>query len=81
MPVVVSVRAGWLPMERVLSGTLQGLNGPDRGRFYAQSWLATHYFYSNAERFGQFGRFLTAIAEERGKAPPEVGAAAAARAS
>ena len=55
-------RAGWLRMERVLSGTLRGLNNEQRNRFYAQSWLATHYFYSNAERFAQLRRYLAAAA-------------------
>ena len=53
---------GWLPMERLLSGNLAGLDGRDRNRFYAQSWLATHYFYSNAERFGQLRAYLVALA-------------------
>lgn len=53
---------GFIPMERVLTGTMRGLDGPDTARFYAQSWLATHYFYSNAERFGQLQRFLGATA-------------------
>lgn len=53
--------AGWLPMERVLSGTLAGLDGLERARFYSQSWLAVHYFYSNADRFAQLRRYMTEV--------------------
>jgi hypothetical protein len=54
--------AGWLPMERVMSGGLSGLDGQQLNRFYAQSWLAVHYFYSSAERFAQLQRLLAATA-------------------
>ena len=53
----------WLPIERLLFGDTQGLSAEETAVFYAQSWLLTHYFYSNAERIGALQRYLVASRE------------------
>lgn len=52
------VDGGWLPLEHVLWGTLDGLNEDARFAFYAQSWLLTHWFYSTSERQQALLRYL-----------------------
>jgi hypothetical protein len=54
----------WLPWERVLGGTSAGLTPVGISMFYAQSWLLTHYFYSNAERQAAHRRYLAAVAKD-----------------
>jgi hypothetical protein len=51
----------WLPMERVLFGRAQGLDRDQAARFYAQSWLAVHYFVSDAERNAALVRYFEAL--------------------
>jgi Flp pilus assembly protein TadD len=58
------VSAPWLPWERVLSGTGGGLTPEGNAMFYAQSWLLTHYFYSNAERQAMLRRFFARLGKE-----------------
>jgi Flp pilus assembly protein TadD len=56
--------ARWLPWERVLGGTSAGLTEEGSAMYYAQSWLLTHYFYSNSDRQAQLRRYLSAVAKE-----------------
>lgn len=56
------VSGKWLPMERVLYGTARDLNLEQAQRFYAQSWLAVHYFFSTGERIKALQRFFLAVA-------------------
>ncbi len=58
------VHAQWLPWERVLGGTSNGLTAEGAAMFYAQSWLLTHYFYSNAERQAALRRYLAAVGKD-----------------
>lgn len=66
---IFSLQGEWLPMERLLSAGPFGLNGDDMGAYYAQSWLLTHYFFSNAERQAALGRLLAAV--QQGRTGPE----------
>lgn len=62
------VNGGWLPVERVLSGDLRGLNAEQRSMFYAQSWLIVHWMFSQPGRAGALNRYLAAHAKgEDGK--------------
>jgi hypothetical protein len=54
------VEGQWLPIDRVLFGTVGGLSREQMSQFYAQSWLLTHYFYSTAERQAALRRYLVA---------------------
>jgi Flp pilus assembly protein TadD len=51
----------WLPLERVLGGSPGGLTPEQTSAYYAQSWLITHYFYSNPERQAALRRYFAAI--------------------
>lgn len=53
----------WLPIERVLFGTLAGLTPEQGAQFYAQSWLVAHYFFSTPERQAALRRYLVADQE------------------
>ncbi|MGQ0559413.1 MAG: tetratricopeptide repeat protein, partial [Sphingosinicella sp.] len=55
------VEGQWLPVDRVLSGDLEGLNAEQRHLFYAQAWLITHYFFSTPERQAMLNRYMQAI--------------------
>ena len=55
----------WLPMDRILYGDSNGMDGIATTRFYAQSWLATHYFFSSAERQATLRRYL--MSERQGE--------------
>ena len=60
-------RHGWLPMEEILfSPTRTGRE--EQARFYAQSWLLTHYLLSDPARLAQFRAYLVALG--RGEEPP-----------
>ena len=48
----------WMPMERVLRGGTDGLDPDGTAAFYAQSWLAVHWFYSTPERQAALARYL-----------------------
>ncbi|MEA3043326.1 MAG: hypothetical protein QOH47_1164 [Sphingomonadales bacterium] len=50
----------WLPMERILSGGIDGLSQQAMSLYYAQSWLLVHYFYSTPERQAALARLLRA---------------------
>lgn len=56
--------APWLPMERILFGTVAGLSRDEGSQFYAQSWLLIHYFYSTPERQAALLRYLGAARRE-----------------
>ncbi|MFN3726982.1 MAG: tetratricopeptide repeat protein [Allosphingosinicella sp.] len=52
----------WLPLDRILGGTPAGaMSGEATAMFYSQSWLLTHYFYSNPERQSALTRYLSAM--------------------
>jgi hypothetical protein len=57
------VQGQWLPIERVLFGTTDGLGREQMSQFYAQSWLLVHYFYSTPERQAALRRYLVAARE------------------
>lgn len=65
---VAAITGQWLPIERIISAGPMGLNRGQMGAYYAQSWLLTHYFYSNPERQAALGRLLAA---QRGATPVE----------
>ncbi len=52
----------WLPMEQILFDPGRVRGDEQMALFYAQSWLTTHYFFSNGERQAAFRRFLAAMA-------------------
>ena len=54
------VQGNWLPMDRVLFGQPRELDREGMARYYAQSWLIAHYFYSTAERQAALRRYLAA---------------------
>lgn len=54
----------WLPVDRVLFDSAGGLNREDMAQYYAQAWLITHYFFSNAERQAKLIRYLVAARSE-----------------
>jgi hypothetical protein len=62
------VEGRWLPMERVLTGSPRGLDRDATSMFYAQSWLATHYFLSSPERQAMLWQYMAAF---RGDNPQE----------
>jgi len=53
----------WLPMDRVLFGTQEGLSNEQRHRYYAQAWMIVHYFNSSSELKAKLRRFLAAVRE------------------
>jgi hypothetical protein len=64
----------WLPLERVLFEAAD-IDSPEaRSRFYAQSWLLTHYFFDDPARVAQLGTYMAAL--NRGDVPREAFAAA-----
>jgi hypothetical protein len=50
----------WLPMDQVLYGQPQSLQGDAVGQYYAQAWITTHFFYSTPERQAMLSRYLVA---------------------
>ncbi|HEX8655162.1 MAG TPA: DUF1570 domain-containing protein [Allosphingosinicella sp.] len=61
-------RSDWLPTERVLFERDRLKDIGDVSRFYAQSWLITHYLFGNEARRAQLVRYLQALG--RGQEPP-----------
>ncbi len=54
-----SITSGnWLPIERVLFGSTEGLNRQQSESYYALSWLIAHYFYSTPDRQAALRRYL-----------------------
>lgn len=48
----------WLGMDKVLAGRPSDLSTSDKGAFYAQSWLLTHYIMSDAGRRAKLNVYL-----------------------
>jgi tetratricopeptide (TPR) repeat protein len=53
----------WLPVDQVLDGARPAPGSSDAARFYAQSWLLTHYLLSDAGRTRQFAAYLRSLHE------------------
>ena len=51
----------WLPMEDLLSKPVGALKRDDIGAFYAQSWLLTHYIWTDKERRAKLEDYLKAV--------------------
>lgn len=51
----------WLPMDQLLSVRPNQLEGRARAAFYAQSWLLTHYLFSDPERRRGLDGYLAAV--------------------
>ncbi|HEX8216377.1 MAG TPA: hypothetical protein VF577_02825 [Allosphingosinicella sp.] len=57
----LSDRALWLPMERVLFESAD-IDGPaGRSRYYAQSWVLTHYILNDPARVAQLRAYVAAL--------------------
>jgi hypothetical protein len=52
-------RDGWLPLEQILFERPR--HPAAQGRYYAQSWLLTHYLLNDPERLRQFQSYLAAL--------------------
>ncbi len=50
----------WLPMEEMIVGMPQG-DAEDIARFYAQSWLFTHYLFNTEGAMAKFHAYLRAL--------------------
>lgn len=61
-------RSEWLPLDRVVFQQGEG-NAEHNARYYAQSWLLTHYLLGDAARVEQLREYLRALG--RGTAPAE----------
>lgn len=59
----------WLPMNDVLSAHNRQYEREDRARFYAQSWILTHYLLSDPQRRVALDGYLNAV--RGGSAPAE----------
>lgn len=60
----------WLPMETLLGATPRSFEDrAQRGTFYAQSWLLTHYLLSDPDRRRRLDAYLAAVG--RGDTPVE----------
>ncbi len=57
------VRAAPFPMKRMFSADFGRMTEDDTSRFYAWSWLLTHYLYLSPERKGQLNTYIKAFAE------------------
>ena len=57
------LNGSWLPMEQILGRARQTPGSADAARFYAQSWLLTHYLLSDVGRTRQFGAYLKSLHE------------------
>lgn len=68
------VLQSWLPMARVLAADWQTLPGYETELFYAQSWLAVHYFSRDPDRAARLQTYLADVAN--GTAVPAAFAAA-----
>ena len=53
-------RHAWLPMEEILFARTR-TDREGQARFYAQSWLLTHYLLSDPARVAQFRAYLAAL--------------------
>lgn len=57
---LAAIQGDWLPIDRILSSGPVDVGQQGMSAYYAQSWLLTHYFYSNAERQAALRRLLAA---------------------
>lgn len=57
------------PLKRMFAPDMGRLNDEETGRFYAWSWLLTHYLNLSPDRKGQLDTYLKAFAE--GKSPAD----------
>lgn len=48
----------WMPLDRMLKGDIRG---DDIFRFYAQSWLMTHYVWLDQTKKAAFARYVAAL--------------------
>lgn len=55
------LNARWLPMSDILSKRPDQVSVADRGVFYAQSWLLTHYIWSDKARRARLADYLEAV--------------------
>jgi tetratricopeptide (TPR) repeat protein len=60
-------RADWLPVETIMFDRAGVTTLEDLSRFYAQSWLITHYMFADGARRAQLVRYLQALG--RGEEP------------
>ncbi|MGE0741644.1 MAG: hypothetical protein AB7O98_09900 [Hyphomonadaceae bacterium] len=51
----------WLPMERMISSAPRDLDGEETARFYAQSWLFTHYLFSTPGGMDRFREYVRSL--------------------
>lgn len=58
----VMMLAQWMPMARVLGADWSSLPGYETPLFYAQSWIAVHYFASDPARALALAHYLAAVA-------------------
>jgi Tetratricopeptide repeat len=61
--------ASWIPIAKLIDGTYRDLPAEQRGAFYGQSWLLSHYLTFSDARKGQLRGFIAAI--NRGIAPAD----------
>jgi hypothetical protein len=67
LPGIAAIKP--LPLERILTGGIDGLTGDQIESFYGRSWLLTHYLTLSKTRKGQLTKYLTAI--NQGTPPAE----------
>jgi tetratricopeptide (TPR) repeat protein len=51
----------WIGMDVLLTAKPRDLNGTQRGAYYAQSWLLTHYIVNDPARLRAFGGYVEAL--------------------
>jgi hypothetical protein len=56
----ISATGEWLPMQQILFPPADARR-IDGARFYAQSWLLTHYLLNDPARYAQFTRYVQAL--------------------
>jgi tetratricopeptide (TPR) repeat protein len=71
---MLAERPRWLPLDRVLFESSAIEHPESRARFYAQSWLLTHYLFDDPARAAQLGRYMARLI--RGEEPRAAFAAA-----
>jgi hypothetical protein len=54
-------RETWMPMEQLLTVSPWQLDAQDAGKFYAQSWLFTHYLVMTPGKLDQFRAYVEAL--------------------
>lgn len=59
---IALLRGDWLPFQAVLNGTTGDFKSSGLSMFYAESWLATHYIFNDAQRLAAFRVYLDGVA-------------------